>query len=320
MTEQKEKFISGLKIEEGLKKFVEENPEVEFEEYNEEYNEEEDPEELGYEEMSLEEFREAYLEASDSEEESSASRRDREIIERLEALPMVKDIYFRERKKHLDADFARRNMDNNPYEPNELRTVPWNDQWEVLRDVMHLTARKLLTDPFFKKASLDAAMERGADEEELRQIRRDGFIDVDKLISSLEQVAGILKDAYEASPELKFDIQETNRILVDLCVRVLEDYTNYDVEDLEKVVSWMNANTRYPFYLSLYKDAYFTFVVQFVNESLKHREDIGEVFIKALNYMIRSNSRVLSVIIKEKSEDFAPVAKYVKELKRANKL
>jgi hypothetical protein len=36
--------------------------------------------------------------------------------------------------------------------------------------------------------------------------------------------------------------------------------------------------------------------------------------------MIRSNSRILSVIIKEKSEDFAPVAKYVKELKRANKL
>ena len=93
MTEQKEKFISGLKIEEGLKKFVEENPGVEFEEYNEEYNEEEDPEELGYEEMSLEEFREAYLEASDSEKESSASRRDREIIERLKALPMVKVIY-----------------------------------------------------------------------------------------------------------------------------------------------------------------------------------------------------------------------------------
>ena len=124
---------------------------MEFEEYNEEYNEEEDPEELGYEEMSLEEFREAYLEASDSEEESSASRRDREIIERLEALPMVKDIYFRERKKHLDADFAKRNMDNNPYAPNELHTVPWNDQWEVLRDVMHLNARRLFTDPFILK-------------------------------------------------------------------------------------------------------------------------------------------------------------------------
>lgn len=314
-----EKYISGLKIEEDLKKQMEENPGVEFEEYTEDEN----PKDLGYEEMTLEEFQAAYLESMDGEEDESAAkvtRRDKEIIERLEALPMARDIYFRERKKNLDEDFVKRNLDYNPYAQNELHSVPWNKSWEVLSDVMHLTARNVMTDPVFKKASIQAARERGVSEDEIRRIRKDGFIDVDKLLASLEQVSGILKDAYEASPELKFDIQETNRILVDLCIRVLEDYTNYDVEDLEKVIGWMNANTRYPFYLSLYKDAYFTFVVQFVNESLKHGEDIGEVFIRALNNMIRANSRVLSVIIREKSEDFAPVAKYVRELKRANKL
>ena len=62
----KEKNVSELKIDEDLKKLMEENPGVEFEVYTGD----EDPKELGYEEMSLEEFKENYIVTEDNDEEN----------------------------------------------------------------------------------------------------------------------------------------------------------------------------------------------------------------------------------------------------------
>ena len=325
----KEDYMSGYTVEELLKLKGGVLPDLEYEE-------DESPEELGYEEMSLEEFEAAYKDAvetdesgdrgfeeSEIEEEDGRkmSRGDSEIIERLNKLPIARDIYFRERKKRYDDGFLKRNTSVMPGDPCEVNAAKsWDERMEILKDAMDMAARRLMSDPEYKNLLIDDAKADGAGEEELRRIRRMGMIDVDKLIASLDQVSEIIRDAYTAPEDLRYDIQDTNRILVELCQRVLEDYTNYEIDDIEKIINWMNKNAKYPSYLGLYKQIYFDFVIRFVNELLKYGQDIGDVFIRALNLMIKTNSRVLSVIIREKSEDFAHVAKYVRELKRANKL
>lgn len=329
LEQNKENYMSGYTVEELLKFKGGSLPDIDYEE-------EETPEELGYEEMSLEEFEAAYNDAVETDEDGDEdpedggieeedgrkmSRQDSEIINRLNKLPMARDIYFRERKKRYDEGFLHRNTSVMPGDPCEVNKAgTWDERMEILKDAMDMAARRLMSDPEYKNLLLEDAKEDGADEEELRRIRRMGMIDVDKLLASLDQVSEIIRDAYTAPEDLRYDIQDTNRILVELCQRVLEDYTNYEIDDIEKVIDWMNRNAKYPSYLGLYKQIYFDFVIRFVNELLKYGQDIGDVFIKALNLMIKTNSRVLSVIIKEKSEDFAHVAKYVKELKRANKL
>lgn len=331
MKDTKENYVSAYNIEDLIKTGGEIPDEI--------YNEDESPDELGYEEMTLEELEAAYMESvaddeisampksvrddisDDDDEHPVRSKSDNEIIDRLNKIPMARDIYFREQKKHLDEGFMKRNigvLSNDICELN--KTDDWFEKMEILKDAMDMAARQLMTNPDTKQLRLKIAERDGESPEQIRKIRKLGMINVERLLSSLEQVSDIIKDSVDAPKDLVYDIQDTNRILVELCQRVLEDYNNYEIEDIEKIISWMNRNNKYPTYLGLFKQVYFDFVIKFTNELLKHKQDVGDVFIRALNFMIKTNSRVLNVIIKEKSEDFAPVARYVRDLKKNNRL
>lgn len=251
------------------------------------------PEDLGYEEISLDELEEE--ENFIGDKENSAETK---LLEDIHNIPIISDKEKYKRIKDI--------VENGEIDYNSVNSV------ETMIYILHAVNEVIESRDYYKKYArrLSAKTPDGKE-----------LVDVNGLKDSLEAMYNVISEAKNTqSRKVRFEIMNTLNTLTILCRDVLSCYHQYDPNDIEAIVDWMNKLTDFPEYLSIFKDVYFSFVIGYVNSMLKKKKDISKVYIKALGILVKLNSRVLNVILKEKSEMYSPLVKYVKKIKEDNKL
>lgn len=245
-----------------------------------------DPEAMGYEEIDSEEL---------AAMQGDHSVIDEQLIYRLRNTPAINEERYHRLKKHLEAghiDFQK------------INSV------QTLIDLLETWQRMINESDVYNKIVLGN-----------KTYKKPPEVDISILLKSLNDVLDIISnEGTNPSRKLKSEISNTIDILSILCKKVFDNYEEYTPEDIILIVDWLNNISSFPEYMAIFKDMYINFVVTHVNNLLKEDNYIDNVYVKALGIIININSRVISVILKEKSEDYAQLVRYVKKLKTDNKI